>query len=580
MVVAKGPWGIAVKRWLIILPLICAACATRPPVPMTTATGVSAIVSAADPRAAEAGRSMLRQGGSAMDAMGAMLLALTVVEPQSSGIGGGGLLVYQAAGGTMPTTFDGRETAPQATGPALFLDTDGKPLSTKIAIPGGRSVGVPGNLAMLKLAHARFGKLAWAKLFEPAIALAEGGFTISPRLASAIAAKREILSRQSAAAALFLNADGSGKAAGTRFVNPALAATLRTIAANGPEAFYAGPIAADIVHAVQTAPTNPSTMVARDLTLYRAHERAPVCTAYRVWRVCSMGPPSAGGIAVLAILKQLEGFDLEALGVGNPVSWHVLAESERLAFADREAYGGDADFVNVPVKGMTDAGYLRGRGALIHADRTLASAPPGLPPGAPKRAVGPGAEIPSTTSFAAADARGDVASLTSTVEGGFGSGLVSGGFVLNNELTDFNFVPNVGGVSVANRVEPGKRPRSSMAPTLVYDRSGHVVLAIGAAGGPTIPAQVAKSIIGVLDWKLPVQEAIALPVMMVFGDALVIEDGPQGARLAAMQPALKALGHARSIVTALPYKANGIERIGSGWRGGSDPRSEGVALGL
>jgi len=567
-------------RWAVLLPLLAAGCAIRPHGAPVAGPGASAMVSAADPRAAEAGRTMLREGGSAMDAMAAMLIALTVVEPQSSGIGGGGLLVYQAAGGSNPTTFDGRETAPQGAGPALFLDAAGKPLPGSVAVPGGKSVGVPGNVAMLKLAHVRYGRLPWAKLFEPAIALAENGYVVTPRLAEAIAAKRVVLARSPAAAALFLNADGSTKRVGARIVNPALAVTLRAIAAGGPAAFYTGPVAAALVDTVQHAPTNPSTMAARDLTLYRAHERPPVCTAYRVWRVCSMGPPSAGGIAVVAILKQLEHIDLAALGPGNPVSWHVLAESERLAFADRDAFGGDADFVNVPVRGLTDARYLASRGDLIRPDRTLPAVAAGLPPGAPKRRAAPAVEIPSTSSLAAADARGDVASLTSTVEGAFGSGLVSGGFVLNNELTDFSFVPNVDGVSVANRVEPGKRPRSSMSPTLVYDRSGHVVLAIGAAGGPTIPAQVAKTIIGVLDWKLDVQAAIALPVIMVFGDAVLIESGPQGARLAAMQAPLKALGHARIVVIGLSYKANGIEHTPDGWRGGADPRSEGVALGL
>ena len=565
-------------RWALLLALL-AGCVMRPAGPALP-TAAKAMVSAADPRAAEAGRTMLRDGGSAMDAMAAMLIALTVVEPQSSGIGGGGLLVYQAAGGSTPTTFDGRETAPLGAGPSLFLDAAGKPLSRALVVPGGKSVGVPGNLAMLKLAHARYGKLPWAALFAPAIALAEQGYLVTPRLAEAIGEKRAVLARQPAAAALFLNADGSAKRVGTRIVNQALAATLRAVATGGTDAFYAGPIATALVDTVQHAPTNPSTMTQRDLTAYRAHERPPVCTAYRVWKVCGMGPPSAGGIAVLAILKQLEGVDLAALGPDNPVSWHVLAESERLAFADREAFGGDADFVNVPVRGLTDAQYLKSRGALIHVDGSMATVTAGSPPGAPKRRIAPADEIPSTSSFAAADARGDVASLTSTVEGGFGSGLVSGGFVLNNELTDFSFVPNVDGVSVANRVEPGKRPRSSMSPTLVYDRGGRVVLAVGAAGGPTIPAQVAKTIVGVLDWKLDVQAAIGLPVIMVFGDTVLIERGPQGARLAAMQAPLKALGHARIVVVDLSYKANGIERTAAGWRGGADPRSEGVALGL
>ena len=565
------------KRLAVILSLLAAACAPRPAtVPVAAAR---AIVTAADIRAAEAGRTILRQGGSAMDAIAATLLALTVVEPQSSGIGGGGFLVYQDARAKGPATFDGRETAPLAVTPTLFIKPDGTPQTGSEAAPGGRSVGVPGNLAMLALAHQRYGRLPWAALFAPAIALAEGGYVVSPRMAAAIAAKREVLSRTPAAAGLYLNPDGSAKTAGSRIINPALAATLRLVATDGPAAFYGGPVAADMVRTVATAPTNPSTMTADDIARYRAKERPPACVAYRVWRVCGMGPPSGGGIAVAAILKQLEGFDLAALGPDNPTAWHLLAESERLAFADRDAYLADADFVNVPVAGLLDAGYLKARGSLIRADRSMPSVAAGVPNAAPRRTLGTGAEVPATTHFAAADAFGNVASLTSTVEGGFGSGLVSGGFILNNELTDFNFVPKAGAESVANRVEPGKRPRSSMSPTLVYDRAGRVVLAIGAAGGPTIPAQVAKSIVAVLDWKLSVADAIALPVIMTYGDRVLIEKGPQGQRLAAMQPALEALGHP-VVITGLPYKANGIERTGNGWRGGADPRSEGVSLGL
>ena len=565
------------KRLAVILSLLAAACAPRPAtVPVAAAR---AIVTAADIRAAEAGRTILRQGGSAMDAIAATLLALTVVEPQSSGIGGGGFLVYQDARAKGPATFDGRETAPLAVTPTLFIKPDGTPQTGSEAAPGGRSVGVPGNLAMLALAHQRYGRLPWAALFAPAIALAEGGYVVSPRMAAAIAAKREVLSRTPAAAGLYLNPDGSAKTAGSRIINPALAATLRLVATDGPAAFYGGPVAADMVRTVATAPTNPSTMTADDIARYRAKERPPACVAYRVWRVCGMGPPSGGGIAVAAILKQLEGFDLAALGPDNPTAWHLLAESERLAFADRDAYLADADFANVPVAGLLDASYLKARGSLIRADRSMPSVAAGVPNAAPRRTLGTGAEVPATTHFAAADAFGNVASLTSTVEGGFGSGLVSGGFILNNELTDFNFVPKAGAESVANRVEPGKRPRSSMSPTLVYDRAGRVVLAIGAAGGPTIPAQVAKSIVAVLDWKLSVADAIALPVIMTYGDRVLIEKGPQGQRLAAMQPALEALGHP-VVITGLPYKANGIERTGNGWRGGADPRSEGVSLGL
>ena len=540
-------------------------------------------VSAADPRGTAAGIAMLKQGGNAMDAIAATLLALTVVEPQSSGIGGGGLLVYQPAKGGPPLTFDGREKAPMAATPDLFMGKDGKPQPRREATPGGKSVGVPGNIAMIALAHQKTGKLPWAALFTPAIDLARGGYAVTPRMSRAIASSAANLARTPEAAALYLNADGTAKAAGTRIINEPLAQTLSAIAKAGPSGFYTGDVAKQIVTRVQTAPTNASSMTMADLAGYRAKARPPVCGRYRTYRVCTMGPPSAGGIAVLAILKQLESFDLSALGPGSPTAWHLIAESQRLAFADRAAYGGDSDFVSVPVAGLVADDYLKSRGAMIKADATMPRADAGTPNGAPKRTSAPGGEIPSTTHFAAVDAAGNVASLTSTVEGGFGSSLVAAGMVLNNELTDFSFEPAINGAPVANRVEGGKRPRSSMSPAIVYDASGKPMLAIGAAGGMTIPAQVAKAIVGVLDWKLSVGDAIALPQIYVNDDLVVVEAGAQGGALVGMIPALEKLGH-KVVSFPLPLKANGLERVGSGrdagWRGGVDPRSEGQAAGF
>ena len=548
--------------------------AAKEPAPVAFANAVSS----ADPRSTDAGLAMLKRGGNAMDAIAATLLALTVVEPQSSGIGGGGLLVYQPAGAKAPLTFDGREKAPLAATPDYFMAADGTPQPRRDATPGGKSVGVPGNIAMLALAHGQQGKLPWATIFEPAIALARGGYEITPRMARGIAGSAETLGRSAEAKALFLNPDGTPKAAGTRIVNEPLAQTLDAIAKGGPSAFYKGTVAAQIVERVRTAPTNPSVMTLADLSGYEAKQRAPVCTAYRQWRVCGMGPPSAGGIAVLAILKQLEGFDLGKLGPDSPVAWHLIAESERLAFADRAMFGGDGDYVSVPVAGLIAPDYLKGRGKLISATATMARAAPGTPKGAQPRTPAAGGEVPSTTHFAAVDAAGNVASLTSTVEGSFGSSLVAGGMVLNNELTDFSFEPTAGGAPVANRVEGGKRPRSSMSPSIVYDKKGRAVLAIGAAGGMTIPAQVAKAIIGVLDFKLPVADAIALPTIYVSDDLVILEKGPQGEKLVAMQPALEKLGP-RTVAAPLPLKANGLERTAGGWRGGADPRSEGNSAG-
>jgi gamma-glutamyltranspeptidase / glutathione hydrolase len=566
------------KTTLLALVLASASLSTlaaaKAPAPVAFANAVSS----ADPRGTDAGLAMLKRGGNAMDAIGATLLALTVVEPQSSGIGGGGLLVYQPAGAKAPLTFDGREKAPLAATPDYFMGADGKPQPRREATPGGKSVGVPGNVAMLALAHAKQGKLPWATIFQPAIALARGGYEITPRMARAIAGSAELLGRSPEARALFLNPDGTPKPAGSRIVNEPLAQTLEAIAKGGAAAFYNGPVAAQIVERVRTAPTNPSVMTLADLSGYEAKQRAPVCTAYRQWRVCGMGPPSAGGIAVLAILKQLEGFDLGKLGPDSPVAWHLIAESERLAFADRAMFGGDGDFVSVPVAGLIAPDYLQARGKLISASATMARAEPGMPKGAQPRTLAPGGEVPSTTHFAAVDAAGNVASLTSTVEGSFGSSLVAGGMVLNNELTDFSFESTAGGAPVANRVEGGKRPRSSMSPSIVYDAKGRPVLAIGAAGGMTIPAQVAKAIIGVLDFKLPVADAIALPTIYVSDDLVIVEKSAQGEKLVAMQPALEKLGH-RVVAAPLPLKANGLERIAGGWRGGADPRSEGNSAG-
>ena len=534
----------------------------------------SAMVSAADSRATEAGLAMLRQGGSAADAAAATMLALTVVEPQSSGIGGGGLVLYQPPRGRL-VTLDGRETAPAVATARQFIGPDGKSLGGSDAATGGLSVGVPGNIALIAELHRRWGRLPWAALFAPAIELARG-FTTSGRLAQFSGyASTGLGSGADGAASLYLR-EGKPLPAGTRFANPALEATLRTLAAGGPAAFYTGPVGAQVVAAINGAAARPTAMTMADLAAYRVRERKPVCGFYRTYKICGMGPPGSGGIAVLQILKQIEAHDLKQLGRDNPVTWHVFAESQRLAFADRDMWVGDADFVRVPVAGLTSAAYTAARGRLIRTDARLASVAAGVPKGAPKRLAANDNDVPGTSHFAVADARGAVVTYTSTVERPFGSGLLAGGFVLNNELTDFNFTPVKDGASTANRVEPGKRPRSSMSPTIVYDRRGKVVLAIGAAGGSTIIAQVSKAIIGVVDFKLPVDQAIALPQVYAMGDRFAVE---KGSTLEAMIPAFTALGH-KPTSAALPLKANGVERTPGGWRGGADPRSEGVAAGL
>ena len=543
----------------------------------TTATPVTAqpgMVSAADPRAAQAGAEMLRAGGSAADAALATLVALTVVEPQSSGIGGGGFLVYEDGDGT-PDTYDGREAAPMASTGTWFFK-NGQPMSIDEAIPGGKSVGVPGNVRLMALAHRDQGRLPWARLFAPAIRLARDGFAITPRLHGALGRYKETGALSAQARALFYAANGEPLPVGTIVRNPALATFLEQLAARGADSFYVGPNAQDIVAAVNGAARNPSQMAAGDLASYDAKRRASVCGEYRRHRICGMGPPSSGATTVFAILKQLERFDLRALGPASPASWHLIAESMRLAFADREAYLADPDFVSVPVAGLIDPGYLAARSALIAPDRTLANVTAGIPAAAPKVIAGLTIEVPSTSHLVAVDRWGEVASLTSTIESAFGSGLMVNGFYLNNELTDFSLVPSRNGVPVANRVEPGKRPRSSMSPTIVYGPDGKVRLAVGAAGGATIIAQVAKATLGVIDWNLTAQQAIALPVLFAPGDTVFVE---RGSSHEAMIPALRALGHSKVETREPGFKANAIERVGGHWVGAADPRSEGVSVG-
>lgn len=533
------------------------------------------LVSAADPRAAEAGAQMLRLGGSATDAAIATMLALTVVEPQSSGIGGGGFLVLGDTVGNVDT-IDGRETAPKAATPQWFY-VDGKPLSYGEAIPGGRSVGIPGNLRLAASAHNAKGKLAWRTLFQPAIRLAREGYAITPRLNAILAAASRTGALDPDARALYYGADGQPLPIGTVVRNPALAATLESISARGADSFYTGDNAATIAAKVGTAPRNPAPMTTADIAAYRAVARPAVCGQYRAYRICGMGPPSSGATTVFAILKQLERFDMKALGPANPVSWHLIAESQRLAYADRDQYLADSDFVSVPVAGLTDPAYLAGRSALISEGSTLPGVQPGTPPGAKLAfAPAPRQEENGTTHFVTVDRWGNAASYTSTIEGPFGSGLMVGGYYLNNELTDFNIVPDRDGKPTANRVEGGKRPRSSMAPTLVYGPDSKLRLAVGAAGGVTIPAQVAKAIIGVLDWNVSAREAIALPVIFAPGGDMVFVE--KGTSLEAMIPALQQLGHAQVVARSPSFKANAIERVGDRWRGAADPRSEGAAI--
>ena len=530
------------------------------------------VTSSADPRVTDAGMEMLRQGGSAADAAMAMMLTLTVVEPQSSGIGGGGFLLYQDNAKGILSTINGRETAPAAATSDRFVGPDGKPLGFLEAFQGGRSVGVPGNVQLMAQAHQKWGKLPWATIFKPAIRLSQKGFIVNKTLESRLATIQGLWPNFDEARTTYWR-DGKPLKAGMTFKNPKLAATLALLAKKGPDAFYTGPIASQIVHAVTTSKLSPGDMTMTDLAQYRAKEQQAVCAPYRVYVVCGMAPPSSGATTVLQILGTLQRFDLKAMGKDSPQSWYLIGQAMQLAYADREKYLGDDAFVNVPVAGLLNPEYIKERSALIDPEKARADYPAGNPPGAAPRTAAISSEVAGTTHFTAVDKNGNIANMTSTIEGPFGSQLMAGGFFLNNELTDFTFAPEKDGAPVANRVVGGKRPLSSMAPTVVFDRDGRAVLALGSAGGKRIIMHVTKTLIGVIDFGLPLQQAIDLPNIYFGGGGLEVE---QNSMLSAMADGLGKFGQKVRPVD-LGSKVNGAQRIGNSWTGAADPRSEGAS---
>ena len=534
----------------------------------------------AHPEATKAGFEMLQAGGSATDAAMAMMLALTVVEPQSSGIGGGGFFLHHDAKSGWMQTIDGREKAPASAQADRFLDAEGKPLGFLQAMPGGKSVGVPGNMRLMEMAHKKWGKLPWAKLFEPAIRLAEEGYAVTPPQHRWIARLGQIWDDFPETKAIYWP-DGEPAAVGTIIKNPELGALLRDLQRGGADAFYRGPTADAISLAVGKAKRNPSAMTLSDLASYRAILRAPVCSSYRTYRICGMGPPSSGATTVLGILGKLERFDLGRIHEENPAqAWHLIAEAMRFAYADREKYLGDKDFVAVPVDGLIDKEYLKQRSFLIKLQEARkavdgeATYAAGNPPGAQLRTAAISSEVAGTTHFTAVDGEGNIANMTSTVEGPFGSQLVARGMILNNELTDFTFAPEKDGAPVANRVQGGKRPLSSMSPTIVYNEEGEPVLALGSAGGKRIIMHVTKTLIGVLDYGLSLEEAMAMPNIYFGGSGVLIE---KGSDLEALQQDLSRFGH--TVVTSgLPSKLAGAQKTDEGWVGAVDPRSIGEAV--
>ncbi|PWW00122.1 gamma-glutamyltransferase 1 [Hoeflea marina] len=537
------------------------------------------MIAAANPLAAEAGAAVLRSGGSAADALVAVQAVLGLVEPQSSGLGGGAFLVWFDAATGRIETLDGRETAPMAATPTLFQDAAGEPLQFYDAVVGGRSVGTPGTPLLLETAHRKWGRANWADLFDDAIRLAETGFEVSPRMAAAIAGDAERIGRYPAAREYFLPG-GAPLAAGAWLRNPDYAAALRRLAADGARVFYEGEMAQDIVAAVRTAAGNPGVLSLADLAGYRVRQRPPVCVHYRIYDVCGMGPPSSGGLTVGQILKMIEPHDIAALGPESPEAWRLIGDASRLAFADRGRYMADTDFVPMPVKGLVDPAYLAARSVLLGGDRALTTVEPGMPPFdhamlADDRSI----ELPSTSHIVIVDAAGNALSMTTTIENSFGSRLMTHGFLLNNELTDFSFRTHENGVPIANRVEPGKRPRSSMAPTILL-KDGRPVLVIGSPGGSSIIGYMAQALIGFIDWDMDVQQTVSQPHALNRFGTFELEAGTQAATL---QLPLEAMGFTVQVTelnSGLQAIAIGEGRDGRPrLTGGADPRREGIALG-
>jgi len=545
---------------------------------ITTKQSVNAeqyMVAAANPLAVQAGYEVLKSGGSAADALVAVQTVLGLVEPQSSGLGGGAFLVYYDAQNKKITTFDGRETAPLAAKPELFQDENGKPLKFYDAVVGGRSVGTPGTVKLIATLHQKYGQKAWPDLLQPAHTLASEGFSVSERLASAIANDQKRLSRYPETKSYFFTKDGEPLQEGSKLVNRAYAQTLDTLARDGEAAFYSGQIGKDIVAKVTGITDNPGYLAQKDFSNYDIIEREAVCAGYHQYELCGMGPPSSGALTVGQIMGIAEQFDLKAMGPNDPIAWQIIGDASRLAFADRGRYMADTDFVPMP-EGLLNKEYLASRAALITQGKALSTVEPGEPQWRDKiaQADDQSIELPSTTHIVIADKAGNIISMTSTVENGFGSRLMSNGFILNNELTDFSFAAYKDGYPIANRVEPGKRPRSSMSPTIVME-NGKPYMAIGSPGGSRIIGYVAQTLIAHLDWGMDIQDAINMPHLVNRFGTYDLEEGTAAIRFKAPLEKMGFNVNIRDLNSGL----HGIVFNNDGMVGGADPRREGIAMG-
>jgi gamma-glutamyltranspeptidase/glutathione hydrolase len=534
-----------------------------------------AMVATANPYASDAGLNILKKGGSAVDAVIAVQLVLTLVEPQSSGIGGGAFMLHWDKKAQKLTTFDGRETAPLAATTDMFLDKTGRAMPWIKAVVGGHAVGVPGVLASLKKAHEKHGKLPWAVLFNDAINLAESGFIVSPRLEKLVAMEFNPGITKLPTIKNYFFPNNKPIKAGQLLKNKKLAKVYRSIAKDGINAFYQGWIAKKIVAAVQHSTIAPGRLTLADMKNYRAKELPAVCGSYRQYQVCGMAPPSSGGVAIIQILGQLEHFNIAKLSMKDVEFTHLFTQSSRLAFADRNRYIADSSFVNVPTQGLIEKSYMAQRSALINIDKDMGTAFAGAPTGALVQADDNAYELPSTSHISIIDEDGNAVSMTTSVEMGFGSAVMVEGFILNNQLTDFSLDPKQNGQWVANRLEPGKRPRSSMAPMMVFDQDNALKLVIGSPGGSRIINYVAQTMIAILDWQLDPQAAISLPHLTNRNKVTTLEKGTD---LVKLKPVLEAKGH-QVVVRDLNSGIQAIELSNGKLHGGADPRREGTAVG-